>query len=114
MFIEIYLLIYSLIANKILYENKNILIKHIIDISEDLISLIGFIIFLELIELNFCGMNYNLRKSIIARSIIDSNTDITIDDSGLIKEEEYHEKSESSFSSEKASQSSKYSKVSGI
>ena len=114
LFIEIYLLIYSLITNKILYENKNILIKHIIDISEELISLIGFIIFLELIELNFCGMNYNLRKSIMARSIIDSNTDINIDDSGLIKEEEYHEKSESSFSSEKASQSSKFSKVSEI
>ena len=43
---------------------------------EDVFALIGFIIYLEIIELNFCKLNYNLRKYIIERSIEDSNTDI--------------------------------------
>jgi nucleoside permease NupC len=34
-------------------------------------SFIGFMIYLEIIELNFCKLNYNLRKHINERSIKD-------------------------------------------
>ena len=50
----------------------------------DLFALIGFFIYLEIIELNFCKLNYNIRKKIIERSIEDSNTDIDEDDNNLL------------------------------
>ena len=34
-----------------------------------LIEILSVFIFLEIIELNFCGLNHNLRKNIISRSI---------------------------------------------
>ena len=37
------------------------------DISGDIASIIGFLIYLEIIELNFCKLNYNLKKNIISR-----------------------------------------------
>ena len=37
-----------------------------------ILSLIGFMIYLEIIELNFCNLNYNLRKYIDERSIRDT------------------------------------------
>ena len=37
------------------------------DESVDTASIIGLIIYLEMIELNFCGLNYNLKKNIIIR-----------------------------------------------
>ena len=91
-------------------KNNPILIKHIIDIAEDFIAMIGFLINLEFIELNCYGLNYNLRKNISERSIEDINE--KFNDSGLIKDEEYLERSESSFSSEKASKSSRASGIS--
>ena len=47
----------------------------ILYIIGDCISIVGFLIYLEIIELNFWGLNYNLRKSIIERSIRDSEQD---------------------------------------
>jgi len=44
----------------------------ILNIIAYIISLIGFMIYLEIIELNFCKLNYNLRKYINARSLQDS------------------------------------------
>ena len=41
--------------------------KLIIDLFSDLMSIIGFLIYIEIIELNFCDFNYNLRKNIILR-----------------------------------------------
>ena len=38
-----------------------------IDITSDIIAFFGFLIYLEIIELNFCKLNYNLRKNIINR-----------------------------------------------
>ena len=46
----------------------NIVIKYILDLIGDFISIIGFLIYLEIIELKFCGFNYNIRKSIFSRS----------------------------------------------
>ena len=38
-------------------------------ISGDIICIIGFLIYLEIIELNFCNLNYNLKKNIAQRGI---------------------------------------------
>ena len=56
----------------------------IIEILGDFFALIGFLIYLEIIELHFCKLNYNLRKKIIERSIEDLNTDIDEDDNNLL------------------------------
>lgn len=47
--------------------------KYIFDISGDFFSAFSTTIFLELIEFNFCGCNYNLRKNIIERSKLEGN-----------------------------------------
>ena len=50
-----------------LFTEKNQLSKFLLDISGDIASIIGFLIYLEIIELNFCNLNYNLKKNIIKR-----------------------------------------------
>ena len=45
------------------------------NLSSFICSFIGFAIYLEIIELNFCNLNYNLRKKIKERSIIDTYED---------------------------------------
>ena len=52
--------------------NKYISILHI---SAYFCSFIGFMIYLEIIELNFCKLNYNLRKYIKDRSIEEAYND---------------------------------------
>ena len=51
-----------------LFTEENQLSKFLLDISGDIASIIGFLIYLEMIELNFCGFNYNLKKNIVERS----------------------------------------------
>ena len=46
--------------------------KYMLDASGDLFSLIGFLVFLELIELNFCNYNKDLRRKIMDRSNFES------------------------------------------
>ena len=43
----------------------------LIDFSSDITAIIGFLIYLEIIELNFCKLNKDLRKNIIMRGEID-------------------------------------------
>ena len=38
----------------------------------EVFNFLGTLIYLELFELNFCGLNYNLRKNILKRSLEDS------------------------------------------
>jgi len=47
----------------------------LLNIIAYIFSLIGFMIYLEIIELNFCKLNYNLRKYIYDRSIQDAFED---------------------------------------
>ena len=42
--------------------------KFALDVFQDIFSLFGFLIYLEIIELNCCGLNYNLRDKIIKRA----------------------------------------------
>ena len=45
------------------------LTKFILELIGNSLGFIGFLVYLGIIELNFCGFNYNLRKNIIDRSI---------------------------------------------
>ena len=63
-----------------LFKKENQLQKFLLDESGDIASIFGFLIYLEMIELNFCGLDYNLKKNIIIRgeedfriSVIDNN-----------------------------------------
>ena len=53
-------------------DNKILIIKFILNIFENFLGFIGFLVYSEIIELNFCGLSYNLRRKIIERSIEDS------------------------------------------
>ena len=75
--VEIFYLVYSIFSTKILNgfffakegeDYKLQLIIFIIKIIQNFFSLIGLLIYLEIIELNFCGFNFNLRKNIMKRS----------------------------------------------
>ena len=65
-------------------ENK-IEISSIFDIFESFFTILGSIIYLELIELNFCGLNYYLKKNIELRAKIENL------DSPINKDEEINE-----------------------
>ena len=39
------------------------------DFLGDILSIIGFLVYLEIIELNFCNLDYNLRRNIMKRAI---------------------------------------------
>ena len=47
----------------------------LMNISSYFFSFVGLTIYLEIIELNFCKFNYNLRKHIMERGILDINED---------------------------------------
>ena len=61
-----------------------------LDLSSDIAAIIGFLIFLEIIEFNFCELNRDLRKYIISRSkseskpyVIGSESDNDNDESSM-------------------------------
>ena len=58
----------SYIEDEVSFQNR----ISLLNIMAYIISLIGFMIYLEIIELNFCKLNYNLRKYINDRGIKDS------------------------------------------
>ena len=49
-------------------EMEYIKLKFFLDSSGDIFSFIGFLIYLEIIELNICNLNHDLRKNIIKRA----------------------------------------------
>ncbi len=51
----------------------NQLTKVIIEISTDLFSILGIFVYIEFIEIKFCGLNYNLRKYIERRISAEMN-----------------------------------------
>ena len=61
-------------------ENKILLARYILFLIGYVCSFIGFLIYLEIIELNFCGFNYYLRRNITQRSIEDTNMGINFDE----------------------------------
>ena len=67
-----------------LFKTKEQLKKFLLDTSGDIASILGFLIYLEIIELNFCGLNFNLKKNIISRS--EDDYQILIELSGKLSE----------------------------
>jgi hypothetical protein len=95
--IQIILIIVNKIKNNNFFkgeENQNDkAVKYIFDISSDFFSAFSTTIFLELIELNFCGCNYNLRKNIIERSKLDGSNADDIENGALFKDNSIDNKS---------------------
>ena len=69
--------------------------KFTLDFLGDIFSLIGFVIYLEFLELNFCKLNYNLRRNIINRAIKDIDKIFLNEEKILLDEEESRNESES-------------------
>ena len=60
-----------------LIKNNDIESYNYLDFIIEIFSIVGILVYIEFIELNFCDLNYNLKKNIIQRSLIDSkNTEI--------------------------------------
>ena len=53
-------------------ELKKYELKFLLDISGDILSFFGFLIYLEIIEMNFCSFEYNTKKNITGRSYDES------------------------------------------
>jgi len=68
----------------------------LLDLSGNFIAIFGFLIYLELIELRFCKLNYNLREAISKRSIDDIKQSIGYE--GFNEEDEQSEKENSKIS----------------
>ena len=71
------------------------------DVAGDIVCLIGFLIYLEIIELKFFGLNYNLRKYIMQRGI---DNDYSILSINIIKDEEISEDDTSNQTDEVSSE----------
>ena len=54
--------------------------KFFLDLSADIISILGFLIYLEIIILNFWGFNYNVKQNIRKRSIVDLESSSSCED----------------------------------
>ena len=50
---------------------KPALIKIILDFCSDFFSIIGYLIYLEIIELHFCKFDYNIRRNILERGVLE-------------------------------------------
>ena len=69
-FQKLFNMINTLFSNKTLFNtNDSIKItKFCLDIIGDIIAIIGFLIYLEIIVLNFCGLDYNIKVNINKRA----------------------------------------------
>ena len=55
--------------------------KFLLDLFQDIFCFLGFLVYLEIIQLDFCGFNYNLRDEIIKRGDQELDNMSTSDDS---------------------------------
>ena len=80
-FIEkIFMLIFTALFYELeLFKTEKQIKKFLLDVFGDIASILGFLIFLEIIELNFCKLNYNLKKNIISRGENDYKISIELD-----------------------------------
>ncbi len=70
--------------------------KLILDYSSDIVSIIGYLIYLEIIELHFCKFDYNIRRNIVYRCLSKSNK--TELNTSIKSEESENENEKNSFS----------------
>ena len=78
-------LIYYMINSK-----ENDLVTFILNEICDFIAILGYLIYLEIIELKFCELNKNVRKRISERAFLDA---INVETINLEEEEEKHDNS---------------------
>ena len=52
-------------------DNRYVIFRITLDYISDFFSVLGFLVYLEIIELNFCGLDYNLKRKILDRGLID-------------------------------------------
>ena len=73
MFNKSYLAILNYIKNDSAWIEgmDNASLKFGLDFCSDFFAIFGYLVYLEVIELNFCGLDFNLRRKILARGIID-------------------------------------------
>ena len=73
-FDKIFLIINTQINEKKVFKNneKSRIIKFFLDLSSDLFSIFGFLIYLEIIVLKFFNYDYNTKKNIFPRSFLES------------------------------------------
>ena len=71
---------------------KYYIINFILDFFGDILTFFGFLVYLEIIELNFCNLYYNLRKNIMKRGLYEiyenENTDTSFCNDTTDDEEE--------------------------
>ena len=70
-FQKLFMALNTLLREKQFFVDKNVYIiwKFILDLSGDIFSIIGLMIYLEIIELNFCDFDYNTRRTISHRAM---------------------------------------------
>ena len=91
-----------LIINTLIREKKFFSVNRInyieskfsLDFTGDILSSIGFLVYLEIIELNFCGLNYNLKRKISERAAFELYGNLGIDDDEEESESEEEKKEE--------------------
>ena len=90
---KIVLIINNLIIDKQFFHEPIFFkrIKFFSDISGDFICSIGFLIYLEIIELNICNLNHDLRKNISKRGILKESERIKFNHTFPILDEEEEE-----------------------
>ena len=68
--LKIFLIIFTLVKEQSFFSNNRMHFiewKFSLDFLEEILSSIGFLVYLEIIELNFCKLNYNLKRNISDR-----------------------------------------------
>jgi len=81
----ILIIINAIMQDKAFEKNNFIVVKLILDFWEDILSSIGFLIYLEIIELNFCKLNYNLKRKISDRADEENYSNLGIEDENEMK-----------------------------
>ena len=106
-FNKIYLLFLNYIKSSggfwYITEMKYARIKISLDFSSDVVSIIGYLIYLEIIELNFCKFDYNIRRNILDRCVLEADKNDL--NSSLKTESDSDVEKVSAFSSEEQQKS---------
>ena len=88
---KVVLVLINLIINKECFKDtSNFKVdKYFLDIFGDIICLFGYLIYLEIIELKFCGLDHDIKKNIIIRGM---SEEFSINDmTGFINDEDMQE-----------------------
>ena len=100
---KLFMIVNTLIWDKKLFKSDDKFkhIKVLLDIIGDIFSLLGFLIYLEIIVLNFCKIDYNIKENIAKRSFMES---YGINKKGINEDGINNDNEEKSFASEEDEQ----------